>query len=380
MRMVIFALLFLFFMGLMNLYVYRRLVKKLHFKLDLFGLGLLWLLFGLELLFVVETTTRILMESPPLFYTLSAAVGITVILFFVTLLYDLLHTTATYVPFDRSRRRFIKITFDTTMLIFAVSYLFEGLFGGLKRPLLNRVDIGIDGFTLENFTIAQLSDLHIGPTIGESFVRECVERVNALGPDMVVITGDLVDRTIDRVKGSLEPLRGLRSKHGTYFILGNHEYFHGPQSIIDHLRTLGITPLLNENVIIGSGSGRFNLIGINDLVSKRFGELPYDIEKAFKGVDAELPSVVLAHQPKTVSLMHDRSYDLMLSGHTHGGQIFPFGLLVMIDQPYLSGLYRVDKKKQVFVSRGTGYWGPPVRVLAPSEISLLTLRPAFTSS
>jgi predicted MPP superfamily phosphohydrolase len=376
MRIAVFALVFLFFMGVMNLYVYRRLVKKLHFNLDLFGLGLLWLLFALELLFVVETTTHLLVESPSLFYTLSAAVGFTVILFFVTLLYDLLHTTATYLPFDQSRRRFIKIVFDSTMLVFALSYLIDGLVGGLKRPILNRVDVDIDGFSFEDFTIAQLSDLHVGPTIGKSFVEECVERVNALQPDMVVITGDLVDRSVERIENALAPLRDLRSAHGTYFILGNHEYFHGPQSIIEHLRTLNITPLLNENLVIGKGSSRFNLIGINDLVSKRFGELPYDIAKAFEGIDETLPSIVLAHQPKTVSLVKDRPYDLMLSGHTHGGQIFPFGLLVMIDQPFLSGLYSVDVKKQIFVSRGTGYWGPPVRVLAPSEISLLTLRPA----
>jgi predicted MPP superfamily phosphohydrolase len=376
MRIAVFSLVFLFFMGVMNLYVYRRLVKKLHFNLDLFGLGLLWLLFALELLFVVETTTHLLVESPSLFYTLSAAVGITVILFFVTLLYDLLHTTATYLPFDQSRRRFIKIVFDSTMLVFALSYLIDGLVGGLKRPVLNQVDIDIDGFSFENFTIAQLSDLHIGPTIGGAFVRECVERVNALEPDIVVITGDLVDRSVERIEDALAPLSNLRSAHGTYFILGNHEYFHGPQSVVDYLRTLNITPLLNENVVIGSGSARFNLIGINDLVSKRFGELPYDIDKAFEGVDETIPSVVLAHQPKTVSLVRKKPYDLMLSGHTHGGQIFPFGLLVMIDQPYLSGLYSVDAKKQIFVSRGTGYWGPPVRVLAPSEISLLTLRPA----
>jgi predicted MPP superfamily phosphohydrolase len=376
MRIAIFALVFLFFMGIMNLYVYRRLVKKLHFNLDRLGLGLLWLLFALEVLFVVETTTHLLVESPSLFYTLSAAVGITVILFFVTLLYDLLHTTASYLPFDKSRRRFIKIVFDSTMLIFALSYLIEGLVGGLKRPLLNRVEIDIEEFSFDNFTIAQISDLHIGPTIGTAFVKECVERINALQPDMVVITGDLVDRAVDRIENALEPLRDLRSEHGTYFILGNHEYFHGPQAIIDHLRSLNITTLLNEHIVIKEGSRRFNLIGINDLVSKRFGELPYDIEKAFDGVDDALPSVVLAHQPKTASLLTDRSFDLMLSGHTHGGQIFPFGLLVMIDQPYLSGLNRIDKQKQIFVSRGTGYWGPPVRVLAPSEISLLTLHPA----
>ena len=142
------------------------------------------------------------------------------------------------------------------------------------------------------------------------------------------------------------------------------------------MRELGITVLLNESCRIGDASAAFNLVGINDLVSRRFGRMPYDIDAAFAEVDPALPTVVLAHQPKTVQLTGKKAYDLMLSGHTHGGQIFPFGFLVMLNQSYLAGRYDIDERKQIFVSRGAGYWGPPVRVLAPSEISLLTLRPA----
>ncbi len=374
MRLLVFATVFTLVMALMNRYVYTRFFKVIHFdvvKASYYGLLFLFLL---EILFVLEATTHFLPGTPLLYYLLSLSVGVTVILFFLTLFYDLLHTGAKHIPFDTGRRRFIKIIFDVTMLILAFSYLLKGLIGGLKQPVLNHKRIDISNFPFKDFKIAQLSDVHVGRTIGFEFVRECVERINAEKPDMVVITGDLVDMKIDGVKDALLPLHDLESPFGTYFVLGNHEYFHGADSIVAHLRTLDIKPLLNENLIVGKDEKYFNLVGINDLISKRIGVMPYDLTASFEGIDKELATIVLAHQPKMANLLSHQNYDLMLSGHTHGGQIFPFGFLVMIDQPYLAGLYSINEKKQIFVSRGTGYWGPPVRVLAPSEISMLHIR------
>ncbi len=371
-----FYMIFLSVMGLLNLYIYRRLFKKIHFNLDRIGLALLILLFVLQVAFALESRTYFLPESPLMYHILSMSVGITTILFFVTLLYDLLHTVSKRIPYDESRRYFIKVIFDVTMIVLAISYLLNGIFGGLRRPLLNDVTVTIGGFGFNTFKIAQLSDMHIGRTIGAEFVRECVERINAQQPDMVVLTGDIVDLPVSMIEDALFELTKLKSTFGTFFIMGNHEYFRGAEAVVEHIRSLGITVLLNESVIIGSGSTAFNLVGINDLVSKRLGVMPYDVEAAFTKVDPELPTVVLSHQPKSVEIMQHKHYDLMLSGHTHGGQIFPFGFLVMMNQPYLAGLYDIDDKKQIFVSRGTGYWGPPVRVLAPSEISMLTLEPA----
>ncbi len=369
----LFFLIFLGVMGVLNLYIYRRLFTKLHFELKPFGLLLCSTLFALQLLFVLEIASGALFIPSALFLVVSGSVGITFLLFVVTLVYDILHTPAHRIPFDQSRRHFIKIVFDSTMLIIAVAYVFKGIAGGFQRPVINRVKITIKDFPFENLKIVQLSDIHIGRTIAESFVRELVERVNMLEADLVVITGDLVDLEVEIIAESLAPLKALKSRYGSYFILGNHEYFHGPQAIIDHIRTLGITPLLNESVIIREGEAAFNLVGINDLVSKRIGVLPYDVEKAFSQCDTSLATIVLAHQPKSVTITAHHEYDLMLSGHTHGGQIFPFGFLVMIDQPYFAGHYRIDERKQIFVSRGTGYWGPPIRLLAPSEITLLSL-------
>ena len=374
----LFPLAFVGVMYLMNAYIYRRLIKRLHFNIRSVSFIILSALFVLEIFFVIQMIFHPIAESPTLYYTLSLSVAVTVSLFFITLLYDLVHTTAQQIPFDQGRRRFMKIAFDVTMLILAFSYIVKGLIGGIKRPELNKVDVFIKGLKFEEFTIVQLTDVHVGNTIGKAFVQECVERINALKPDIVVITGDLVDRKIEDAKDDLSPLKDLQTKYGTYFVLGNHEYYHGAEAIAEYMPELNITALLNDSVVIQDGESAINLVGINDLQSVRFNTLPIDTYKAFEKVDRTIPTVLLSHQPKSIEAVKNKDYDLMLSGHTHGGQIFPFGFLVMLQQPFLAGLHAVTSKKQIFVSRGTGYWGPPVRVLAPSEISVLTLKPRQT--
>ena len=371
----LFPIAFVGVMYLMNSYIYKRLIKRLHFNLTKISFILLSVLFALEILFVVQMLFHPIIESPALFYILSLSVAITVSLFFITLLYDLLHTTAQQIPFDAGRRRFMKIAFDVTMLILAFSYILKGLIGGIKRPELNKVDVYIKDLDFEALTVVQLSDVHIGNTIGKEFLAECVARINALKPDLVVITGDLVDRKIDDAKDALSPLKALDSTFGTYFVFGNHEYYHGAEEIAAFLPEVGVTPLLNESTLISDGKRSINLVGLNDIQSIRFKTMLIDTEKAFKAVDTSKPTLLLSHQPKSISFVENKQYDLMLSGHTHGGQIFPFGFLVMLQQPYLAGLHAITNRKQIFVSRGTGYWGPPVRVFAPSEISVLTLKP-----
>ena len=372
----LFPLAFVGVMYLMNAYIYRRLVKRLHFNIRSISFIVLTAIFVLEIFFVVQMIFHPIVETPTLYYTLSLSVAVTVSLFFITLLYDLVHTTAQQIPFDQGRRRFMKIAFDVTMLILAFSYIIKGLVGGIKRPELNKVDIYIKDLGFDELTIVQLTDVHIGNTIGQEFVRECVERINTLKPDIVVITGDLVDRKIEDAKDDLSPLKELQTRFGTYFVLGNHEYYHGAEDIANYMPELNIKALLNESVTIRDGENALNIVGINDLQSIRFNTLPIDTYKAFESVDKNAPTVLLSHQPKSIEAVKGKEYDLMLSGHTHGGQIFPFGFLVMLQQPFLAGLHAVTATKQIFVSRGTGYWGPPVRVFAPSEISVLTLKPA----
>ncbi len=374
----LFPLAFLGVMYLMNAYIYRRLLKRLHFNIQNVSFLFLTALFVLEIFFVVQMIFHPFIESPALYYTLSLAVAVTVSLFFITLLYDLVHTTAQQIPFDQGRRRFMKIAFDVTMLILAFSYILKGLIGGIKRPELNKVDVYIKDLGFDELTIVQLTDVHIGNTIGKEFVQECVERINALKPDIVVITGDLLDRKVEDAKDDLSPLKELQTRFGTYFVLGNHEYYHGAEDIADYMPELNIKALLNESIIIRDGDRAVNIVGINDLQSVRFNTLPIDTYRAFENVDKTVPTILLSHQPKSIEEVKNKKYDLMLSGHTHGGQIFPFGFLVMLQQPFLAGLHAVTDTKQIFVSRGTGYWGPPVRVFAPSEISVLTLKPKMT--
>lgn len=380
MRFIIFGSIFLLVMAAANYYVYRRFFKKLAPILSRYAAVIPAVLMVGEVFFILDLVTDIIPDSPTLYIINSTFVGITFMLFVVATVYDLMLTTSSALPFDskdpldQERRKFIKIIFDVTMIIAAMSYLLRGFAQGIKAPALNNVHIKVKDFPMAGFTIVQLSDIHVGHTIKRDFVEDLVSRTNALSPDIVVITGDLVDLPIEQISDDLEPLKALKAP--TYFILGNHDNFHDPQTVIEHVRSLGIRPLLNDSVSIGEGAKRFNLVGINDLSGQRIGIFPHDLRKAFAWVDVTRPCIVLAHQPKTIELVDGYRCDLMLSGHTHGGQIFPFGLLVMIDQPYLSGLHQHSVDKQIFVSNGAGYWGPPLRVLAPSEITRIVITPA----
>lgn len=264
----------------------------------------------------------------------------------------------------------MKVAFDVTFLILTISYLFKGMVNGLKEPILRRQKIKIKDFKSNGFKIVHLSDVHVGNTIKKDFVEALVRRINDLNPDLVVITGDLIDAEIERIYEDLAPLKNLISTHGTYFVLGNHEYFHDPLKSMEYIKTLNITILENRSVEIANS---FNLVGLNDYIGNRIGLLEPDLPKAFDSVNKNLPMIVLAHQPKMVKALEAYKPDLILSGHTHGGQIFPFGLLVLLDQPYLGGLYQHDEDTQIFVSNGTGFWGPAIRVFADSEIVEIAL-------
>jgi predicted MPP superfamily phosphohydrolase len=227
---------------------------------------------------------------------------------------------------------------------------------------------------LDGFSIALLTDVHIGPLLDGRFLRHLVEQTNALKPDLVAIGGDLIDGSVPQIGHHVAELRHLQSKYGTYFVTGNHEYYAGADPWLEFLQSLGIRVLVNSRLEIGDAGASFDLVGLPDSHAGRVGAEEPQIAKAIVGRDPERELIVLAHQPVQIQQAAIAGAGLQLSGHTHGGQLYPFDALTRLVQPYLAGLYRhTGTDTQIYVSRGSGFWGPPMRVLAPAEISLLRL-------
>ncbi len=242
----------------------------------------------------------------------------------------------------------------------------------LSAPTVRRLEVPIVGLPaeLEGLCIAQVSDVHVGPTIGTAFVRRIVDTVNALSPDLVAITGDLVDGSVARLREAVAPLAQLRSRFGTFFVTGNHEYYSGADDWCAHLGTLGIRVLRNQRAEIAVGAGRLDLIGVEDF----FATGPrHDLTTAMAGRETSRPAVLLAHQPRSIFQAAAAGIDLQLSGHTHGGQIWPFTYLVYLQQPYVRGLHLHASRTWIYVHPGTGYWGPPMRLGVPPEVALIRL-------
>jgi uncharacterized protein len=228
---------------------------------------------------------------------------------------------------------------------------------------------------LSGLSIVQLTDVHIGPTIGRSFLEHVVEKANAQKPDAIVITGDLVDGSVAALREHVAPLAKLAARYGVFFVTGNHEYYSGADEWLAELERLGVRPLRNERVSIGDRGASIDLAGVDDQGARGFAGHGADYAKALGGAAPDRELVLLAHQPSQIVHAARAGVGLQLSGHTHGGQIWPFGALVRLNQPYIAGLYRHDERTQIYVSRGTGYWGPPMRLLCPAEITKLVLAP-----
>jgi predicted MPP superfamily phosphohydrolase len=230
---------------------------------------------------------------------------------------------------------------------------------------------------LDGFSIVQLSDLHVGMTIDRAFVQKVVDLTNDLEPDLVALTGDLVDGKVADLGDDAAPLGSLRSKYGTYAVTGNHEYYSGADPWIAYLTAMGVKYLRNARATIGEGAASFELAGVDDHSARGFGNgHGEDLERAMAGRDPSKALVLLAHQPRQVRRATKYGVDLQLSGHTHGGQIWPWHYIVKIQQGgLLAGRYD-HEGTQLYVTRGCGYWGPPVRLLAPLEITRVILRSA----
>lgn len=277
-------------------------------------------------------------------------------------------------PTDPERRLAISRMFGGVAALLGFGASGAGVFSALSPVAVSKVKVAIDRLAKgkSGYRIVQISDVHVGPTIGKDFIEAIVTRINALEPDLIAITGDLVDGTVEELAEHVAPLARLRAKDGVFFVTGNHEYYSGADDWITHLGALGVRVLRNEHVRIGGEAG-FDLAGIDDYSSRGYapGHGP-DLKKALDGRDASRACVLLAHQPRGIDLADALGVDLQLSGHTHGGQMIPWNFMVRLQQPFVAGLHKLARA-QIYVSRGTGYWGPPMRVGVPAEITEIEL-------
>jgi hypothetical protein len=278
---------------------------------------------------------------------------------------------------DLGRRQFMARLAGGTVASAALGTVGAGMYQVLKTHAIVEVPVTLARLpaSLDGFSIVQITDLHAGLTVGRSFVQGVVDRANQVEPDLIVLTGDMVDGDVASLADTIAPLAELSASQGVYLVTGNHEYYVGVEPWLDEFTRLGARVLRNERVSIGTGRDSFDLAGIDDHDAAQFGRgHGADLDRALAGRDPERELVLLAHQPRQVHDATRHGVGLQLSGHTHGGQIWPWHYLVMAQQGgLLAGLSR-HQDTQLYVSRGAGYWGPPVRVGAPAEITKVVLR------
>ena len=251
-----------------------------------------------------------------------------------------------------------------------------GFYNARRRAVVRSVDVSIEGLppALHGFTIAQISDIHVGPTIRRRYVEGIVDAVNGLEADMIAVTGDLVDGSVAQLSAHTQPLSRLSSRHGSFFVTGNHEYYSGVAGWVTELQRLGLRVLMNEHVVLWHKGECVVVAGVTDFSGHHYdASHRSDPAAALAGAPRDAGvKLLLAHQPRSAFMAEPVGFDLQLSGHTHGGQFWPWNFFVKMQQPFTAGLRRLGKL-WVYTSRGTGYWGPPKRLGAPSEITHLRL-------
>lgn len=275
--------------------------------------------------------------------------------------------------------RYVHTLQATTALLvvgLAVFVTLVGFAGARRRARIVSVDVPLANLpqALQGFTIAQISDVHVGSQIKRNYVDAIVDAVNSLGADLVAVTGDIVDGSVPDLQGHIAPLGRLKARYGSFLVTGNHEYYSGARAWIEEFRRIGLQVLLNEHVVIWHRGAPLVVAGVTDYGAHHFNPAQRsDPTAALAGApDDAAAKILLAHQPRSAAAAATAGFDLQLSGHTHGGQFWPWNLFVRLQQPFTAGLHRLNHL-WVYISRGTGYWGPPNRFGAPSEITFLRL-------
>ena len=307
------------------------------------------------------------------------AMGFFSSLFVLTLLRDVVLLGAYLFLSGEHARLWVEPSAQATLYL-SLFVTLAGLVIARRRPGVVEIKIPVVDLplALHGFSIAQISDVHVGPTIKRGFVEGVVRRVNELKADLIAVTGDLVDGSVQQLSAHTAPLAGLTARHGAYFVTGNHEYYSGERAWTEEIRRLGLRVLKNEHVVLKHDGASLILAGVTDYSAHHFDPAQRsDPAAALRGAPLDAGAkVLLAHQPSSAMAAANAGYDVQISGHTHGGQFWPWNLFVHFFQPFSSGLHRL-KNLWIYVSRGTGYWGPPNRFGVPSEITRIRLVPAI---
>lgn len=383
-----FALFFLISSSILigaHVYIGRRLVNKMN--IPKLARRILWILiFTFPLLTPVSFILR-MTENPGILSDITGwlaflEMGFFSIIFVLVLSRDIIllinhirkkitNTTG----YDPERRAFLLNSVNYSLVGSAALLTGYGLFEARRIPQTDRVTIHLPHLPpeFEGYRIAQFTDLHVGPTIKRRFVSEVVHELNTLSTDLIVFTGDLVDGTVRQLKQDVAPLSELTAADGVFFVTGNHEYYSGALDWIAEAERLGMRVLLDNHRIITRSGAHLTIAGVTDYSAPdMIADHVSDPHKAIAGAPDQSVKILLAHQPRNIFEAARAGFDLQISGHTHGGQYYPWRYMVTFSQPYVTGLHR-HESTWIYVNRGTGYWGPPMRIGVPSEITIFTL-------
>jgi predicted MPP superfamily phosphohydrolase len=383
-RIVVALLIVSSILGGTHYYLWARLLRDPHLSEPWNTVGKV----GIVVLGALLVVSIVLRRAPravssPIAWVAYTWLGLVFFLFLLFVLVDAVRGSAALwarlassPPEDPARRVVLARWLSALVGLGAVGIGGLGFVNVMRAVAVKRVTVSLAKLpaSASGYRIALISDVHVGPTIGRQFLESVVRRINALKPDLIAIAGDLVDGRVAELKDLVSPLEDLRAKDGVFFVTGNHEYYSGVDEWLAFLPTLGVKVLRNERLAIGGERG-FDLAGVEDLSAHGFPGHAADLPRALAGRDSSRALVLLAHQPKAILEAAQHGVDLQLSGHTHGGQLFPWKYAVGLDQPYVVGLHEHGDAK-IYVSCGTGYWGPPMRVGAPAEITEITLERA----
>lgn len=381
-RVAVFLSIVLLVVGGGHLYLYRRIVRDTTDDRRLRRLGASLLAFAACSVFLARAVfsrvhTRL---GDMLSVGAWSWMGVALYLGMALLLFQVVRAVAGWrrertgqPPLSAERRRFLARAAVGGAAVVAGGFTTYGVRRAFAAPQIDELAVRIPRLhrAFDGLRIIQVSDIHIGDVLGRPFLEEMVRRCNALKPDLVAVTGDLVDGPVRQLLPTIGALRGLESRFGTYFVTGNHEYYSGDEPWCEALTRMGVTVLRNRTVTLADGEARLDLVGVDDYGEKDRAR-GWDLKAAVRGRNPEHPAVLLAHEPRGVEEGMDQGIGLQLSGHTHGGQLFPMTGIVAALWKYSVGRYQVGDGT-LYVHRGTGFWGPPMRIGSPPEIAAITL-------